>query len=135
MYDFTHIIDFIFKDKEGYKKLSDEDKEKFFFIINRKFARAFPKHAQYFNNKNIDKASALDIWYNFFIKKRAQGIPTWYWFKQTIKKEKFPYNNEEVEFLTNFYSITKKDLNFLIEYFPIDVEEEIKKFKKFNKKQ
>lgn len=133
MYDFTHVVDFIFKKKDDYKKLSAEDKERNFFIINRKFARAFPVHAQFFNNKNIDKSNSLDIWYEFFIKKRTQGIPDWYWFKQTTKKEKSLISKDDFEFLMTFYDIKERDVDFLIEYYPEDVLEEIKKYHKFDK--
>jgi hypothetical protein len=131
MYDFTHIVDFIFKKKDEYKKLSDEDKEKNFFIINRKFARGFPSHAQYVNNKSVDRASALDIWYQFFIKKRTNGIPSWYWFKQETKREKSIITKDDVELLMQFYDIKERDVDFLIKYYPEDVKEEVKKFHKF----
>jgi len=132
-YDIRHIGDFIFKQKDQYKNLTDEDKEKFFFIMNRKFARQFPKHAQFFNNKNMDKSSALDVWYHFFIKQRTTDIPKWYWFKLSGKKEKSLLNKEEVDFFLEFYQIKRDDLDFLIKYFPEELAEEVKKFKKFNK--
>lgn len=132
-YDLRHIGDFIFKQKEQYKKLTDEDKEKFFFIMNRKFARQYPKHAQFFNNKNMDKSSALDIWYHFFIKQRTTNIPNWYWFKLSGKREKNILKKEEEEFLLDFYQFRKNDLKFLIKYFPEEIKNDIKKFKKFNK--
>ena len=131
MYDFTHIVDMVFKKKNEYKKLSDEDKEKNFFIINRKLARGFPTHAQFFNNKSIDKSNALDVWYQFFIKKRTTDIPSWYWFKQTTKREKSIISKDDVQFLMNFYDIEERDVDFLIKYYPEDVLEEVKKYHKF----
>ena len=65
MYDLKHVVDFIFKDKENYEKLSDKDKEDMFFIINRKFSRGLPQHSFFFNKKHIDKSSAMDMWYYF----------------------------------------------------------------------
>ena len=134
MYDFTHIVDFIFKKKEEYKKLSNEDKEKFFFIINRKFARGYPQNAQFFNDKSIDKASAMDIWYHFFIKKRVQGIPSWYWTpKKEKEKEKSVATKSDIEFLMSFYDIKERDVYFLIKNYPDEVTEELKKYHKFEK--
>lgn len=134
MYDLKHVVDYIFKDKQSYNNLSDEDKEKFFFIINRKFARKYPKHAQFFNQKGFDKASALDIWYNFFIKERTLNIPDWYWFKQSsIKKDKSSLNKEEVEYLTSLYNISENDLYYIEKNYPTELKEEVKKYKKFNK--
>ena len=132
-YDLRHIGDFIFKQKDKYKDLTDEDKEKFFFIVNRKFARKFPRHAQFFNNKNMDKSSALDVWYHFFIKQRTMDIPQWYWFKLSGKKEKSLLKKEEIEFFLEFYQIKRDDLDFLTRYYPEELAIEVKKFKKFNK--
>jgi len=132
-YDIRHIGDFIFKQKDQYKNLSDDDKEKFFFIMNRKFARQFPKHAQFFNNKGMDKSSALDIWYYFFIKQRTTDIPYWYWFKLSNKKEKSILKKEEEDFFLEYYELKQNDLEFLIKYYPDELTEEVKKFKKFNK--
>ena len=133
MYDWMHVVDFIFKTKEDYNKLSVEDKEKAFFKINRKFAREYPKNAQFFNNKSFDKPSAVYIWYYFFIKKRIQGIPKWYWFKQTVKKGKSIATKDDVQFLMNFYDIKEQDVHFLIKHHQEDVIEELKKYHKFEK--
>ena len=51
-YDLKHITDFIFTNKSEYENLSHKDKEDFFFIINRKFARKYPKHAKFLNKKS-----------------------------------------------------------------------------------
>ena len=133
MFDFTHIVDFIFKSKNEYAKLSDEDKEKNFFIVNRKFARSYPTHAQFFNKKGMDKASAMDIWYQFFIKMRTNGVPSWYWGPKKTPKEKPLISKDEKEFLKEFYVIKDKDVDFLVKYYPDDVLEEVKKYKKFEK--
>jgi hypothetical protein len=134
MIDFTHVIDFIFKNKEDYKKLSDEDKERTFFMVNRKLARRFPEHAKLLNTKDTDKSTALDIWYSYFIKIRANGIPDWYWFKQKTLKKKSFLSGEEREFFINYFDISEEDLDFLILHFKEDLEEEVKKYRKFNKK-
>jgi hypothetical protein len=137
MIDFRNIVDFIFKNKNDYVKITADDKESNFFIINRKFARMYPKHAQFFNHKNIDKSTALDLWYYFFIKKRTIGIPDWYWKKSSSKKEKnnIKYNKDEIEFICKIHDLNLNDLNFLIKYYPDEIEEEINKYKKFHKKE
>lgn len=135
MYDLKHVVDFIFKDKENYEKLSDKDKEDMFFIINRKFSRGLPQHSFFFNKKHIDKSSAMDMWYYFFIKKRVQGIPQWYWSKkqEPIKKINIPYKKNEIEFLIKFHDITIDDIEYLVKYYPEQIDEEVKKYRKFNK--
>jgi hypothetical protein len=134
--DYKNVIKFIFSDKDSYQKLSDEDKENTFFMVNRKLARGLPKYAQYFNQKNTDKASAMDVWFNFFIKKRTTGIPEWYWTKKKEdNKEKRLLTEEEIKFIMEIYQIKRKDVEFLENHFKEDLIEEIKKIRKLNKKQ
>ena len=134
MYELKHIVDYIFRDKQNYNKLTVDDKKKFFFIINRKFAREYPRHAQHLNIKNIDESSALDVWYYFFIKKRVINTPDWYWFKLSTKREKTTkYKNDEIEFIKNYYDIDDHGIDYLIKNHQNELEEEIKKYRKFNK--
>lgn len=128
------VGDYLFKQKNKYDELTNEDKETFFFIMNRKFARQYPKHAQFFNNKIVDKASAMDIWYQFFIKKRINYIPQWYWFKMTKKTDKSILKKEQADFFKEFYDIRNEDLAFIEEHYIEELKLEVKKFKKFNKK-
>ena len=85
------------------------------------------------NDKNIDKSSALDVWYHFFIKQRTTNIPDWYWFKLSGKKDKSILKRDEEEFFLEFYDLKREDLKFLIDYHPDEIMEEVKKFRKFNK--
>ena len=132
-YDLKHVTDFIFSDKSSYDKLSCEDKESLFFIVNRKFTRRYPKHAKLLNNKSIDKPSALDIWYYYFIKIRLNGIPKWYWFKQKTKKDKSILKSDERDYYLKQYDISDKDLDFIEKNYTNELKEELKLYKKYNK--
>lgn len=127
--DFIQIIDFIFKNKNDYKKIDDIDKEENFFIINRKFSLKYPLHANLFNNKFIDKASALDFWHVYFSK--TKGIPGWYWSKSKKEKEKKLFSGPERKLLMQYHEISEKDLDFLIKNNIDEVKEELKKIKRF----
>lgn len=133
VYNMKHIGDFIFKYKDEYKKLTNIDKENFFFIMNRKFARKYPKQAQFLNNKVMDKSSSMDIWFDFFIKNKIFDYPSWYWFKLSKKKNKKEIKTEDEEIIKNFYNLTEDDIEFLLLHYPDELNEEIKKFKKFKK--
>jgi hypothetical protein len=135
MVDFITAVDFIFKKKSDYKKMSDDEKEDVFFMVNRKFARKYPKHAKLFNTRSTTKSTALDLWYYFFIKERVINTPDWYWFKMNGKKDKSILSKDEKNFLISFYDITEHDIEFLLKYFKDDVEEEVKKYRKLNKKE
>ena len=89
--DFITLSNIIFKDKEKFKFVSDEEKETNFFMLNRKYAFKYLKQAQFFNNKNIDRASAIDVWYQIFYK-TTNGTPAWWWKTKANPKEKSKFS-------------------------------------------
>jgi hypothetical protein len=130
--DFITLANIIFKDKDKYKFISDEEKETNFFVLNRKFALKYIKQAQFLNNKNIDKASALDIWYQVFYK-TTNGTPQWWWKTNQLKKSKVKseFNNNDLKIIKEYYNIKDKDIDFLIEYYSDKLKDDIKRIKKF----
>lgn len=139
-YDFTHVVNYLFKTREKYDDIPDDDKIRNFFIVNRSFAREFPAHAQFFNKKESDKASAMDIWYSFVHKKRYNNIPKWWsWGKSKTKGKKTEsfssiIKKDEIKYLCDFYDITEEDVKYLLINHKDAVKEEIKKLRRFNKK-
>ena len=85
MAEIIDVANAIFTKKSEWKNITDEDKEKFFFVFNRYFAKKYPEKAQLLNLKNIDKVSAFDLWYQFMLDK---PYPKWFWSKSE-KSEKF----------------------------------------------
>lgn len=139
-YEFTHIVNFLFKTRDKYENLSDEDRERLFFIVNRSFAREFPIHAEFFNKKKIDKSNAMDIWLGFCHKKRFNNIPKWWsWGKpkfktKTTKSISTIIKKDEIKYLAEFYDISEEDVLYLVENHTAEIKEEVKKLRKFNKK-
>lgn len=132
--DFITLANIIFKDKNKYKYVSDEEKEANFFMLNRKFAIKYLKQAQFFNNKNIDKASSIDIWYQIFYK-TTNGTPQWWWQTKQNKesKVKSEFNNTDLKLIKEYYELTDRDIKFLITYYSDKLKEDIKRLKKFKK--
>jgi len=130
--DFITLANIIFKDKDKYKFITDEEKEDSFFMLNRKFAYKYLRKAQFFNNKNINKSSSLDIWYQIFYK-TTNGTPDWWWkTKQPSKnKIKSEFNNNDLNLIIDYYEIKKSDIEFLIKYYSQDLKDDIKRLKKF----
>ena len=131
--DFMQTVDIIFgnrRSKSDWKKLTVEDKENNFFIINRKFAVKYLKQAQFFNNKNVDRASALDVWYLFF--RNAKGTPYWYWAKSSgTKKEKSKISGPDRALLLDRMNLSEFDYDFLYKFYLEDLQYELKKIKRF----
>lgn len=63
--DLSGIVRILFRDKDKYKHLSDEEKESTFFIINRRMCKYSSINAEALNRKGIDRSLAMDIWYEF----------------------------------------------------------------------
>ena len=131
--DFMQTVDIIFgnrRSKSDWKKLTNEDKETNFFIINRKFAVKYLKQAQFFNSKSIDKSSAMDIWYLFF--RNTKGTPYWYWAKSNApKKEKRKISGSDSLLLMDRFDFDDNDFEFLYKYHLEDLQHELKKIKRF----
>lgn len=132
--DFVTLANIIFKDKSKYKYVSDEEKEDSFFKLNRKFAFKDIKIAQFFNFKNVDKPSALDIWFQVFYK-TTNGTPQWWWQTKQVSKVKVKsdFNNNDLDIIKEYYEISNRDIDFLIKYYDEKLREDIKRLKKFKK--
>jgi len=132
--DFISLGNIIFKDKDKYKFITDDDKERNFFILNRKFAYKDIRKAQFFNDKSADKASSLDIWFNFFNK--STGVPKWYWQTKMKKsaKIKSKFKKVELDDIKDRYGISDSDVDFLILHHQDELSKTIKRLKKFEKK-
>jgi hypothetical protein len=132
--DFITLANIIFKDKNKYEYVSDEEKENSFFILNRKFAIKYLKQAQFFNNKNIDKSSAIDVWYQVFYK-TTNGAPDWWWRTSQKSKEKIKseFSAADLKLIKEYYELTDYDVKFLVKYYSDKLKLDIKRLKKFKK--
>lgn len=125
MAELIDVANAMFRNKKDWVNISIEDKEKFFFIFNRFFSKKYPTNSYLLNNKNIDKASALDLWYYFMLDK---PYPNWFWSKsgksdQSIDKKDF-------ELLMIKMNLNKPDdLIYLMDKYPTMIEEELKFYK------
>jgi len=132
MADFMQIVDSIFVNKSNYKNISDGDKILSFYMINKKFSIKYPKIAEYFNDRSIDKASALDMWFLYF--KNTQGIPYWYWTKSKTKKEKVKkISGPDKKDIIEDFDLTENEFDFIAKHFEDELDYEIKINKRWKK--
>jgi hypothetical protein len=129
MAEITDVANALFTNKDKWSTISDEDKEKFFFIFNRYFAKKYPEQAQLLNLKNIDKVSAFDTWYYFMLKK---PYPKWFWSKSE-KSEKSDISEKDYKLLLKRMKIKDIDLDYLIKNQADFIKEEIKYYKQLEK--
>lgn len=120
------ITNAMFRNKTDWEYVTDDQKEKWFFIINRNFSKKYPEKAQLFNLKTIDKVSALNLWYNFMLDK---PYPQWFWSKGE-STEKSKVSDKDFKLLLEKLKIKDIDLDFLIEKHPDFIKEELNYYKK-----
>jgi hypothetical protein len=128
--NFIDIINRIFYFKDQYIEVSDEDKVVSFFMINRKLGKGHPELAMIFNDKNIDKASAVDMWFEYF--KDVNIIPDWYWDtknrKSAVEVKKYSGDYKKVK---ERHGLKDKDIEFLVRFYEDELKNEMKKMNKF----
>lgn len=110
------LIKIIFENKSQWGKVSNEDKEKLFFIFNRLMSYDFPEMSQSLNHKNISTIAGMDAWFYFLMNKKYK----WKWkdkkqsIEETIKKDS---------------GLSTFELNLVKTYYKEDYEKFIKKSK------
>jgi hypothetical protein len=127
--NFITIVDRIFINKDSYWDIPDEDKVAAFFKINRKFGKQFPEIARKFNHKDIDKASAIDMWFNYF--KDFRGIPKWYWDPKDRKKVTKASKKSNYDAVKVREELSDNDIKYLEAFYEDELKSEMKKLNKF----
>ena len=124
------ISNAMFKDKKNWSKVTDEQKEQFFFIFNRYFSKRYPKESQLLNGKEINKSDCMDLWFEFI---KNKPYPQWFWSKSTEKSEKGEFSEKELMMLRQYLDIKSEELDFLIKHNREEIIEELEYLKKSNK--
>ena len=106
--------------KKEWDKISDRDKSRNFFMINRICSIAYPLEANLFNHIKIQPDKVVDFW-KIFITLKHKTPPSFIWTK-TIKKEKeksgIEYKEEVLNFIKEKNQISNREIQELIEFFP-----------------
>lgn len=112
------ITNIMFKSRQDWHKVSDDDKIKNAFIITRFFSKMYPEYSRYLNQKGIDPIVVMDTWFHFMDKK---PYPRWFWSKSNKTKV-----SKEKQDLIGHLNISDEDIDFLMTYFLDQVKEELK---------
>ena len=134
MAQITDVANAIFKFKNDWiynsngDKITDDEKESFYFIFNRYFSKTYPDKAQLLNYKNIDKVMAMDIWFHFM---KSEPYPNNFWSKTTKVEKEIP--EKEYKLLLKHLRIKDIDLDYLLDKHPDFIKEELTYLKKIEK--
>ncbi len=129
MAEIIDVANAMFKDKNKWDLIGDDDKNKYFFVFNRYFCKKYPKYSQLLNDKLINKVSAMDTWYLFMLDK---PYPKWFWSKSE-KRIKEDISEDEILKILEENDITMSDFEILVKYYPDIVNEEIKYYRDVRK--
>lgn len=126
MAELIDVANAMFKDKKNWENITNDEKEKFFFIFNRYFSKKYPEKSQLLNDKLINKVAALDTWYLFMLN---IPYPKWFWSKSESSKTKPEISEDEITQLMIELDLKKEDIEILIKYYPKLIKEELKYYK------
>jgi hypothetical protein len=92
------LINLMFTNRKKYLSLSDNEKGKNFFMVNRLFSIKYPKQAQMFNHLRTPSAKVVDCW--SWVAMQNNRVPTWFYTKtkQAKKKEEPKKKNKKKGF-------------------------------------
>lgn len=125
------VGDALFKNKKDWFNISDEIKNLAFFVFNQRLSKHYPKQAQLLNNKNLNKASAMDAW--FYHLKDIRYMPTLWSKSDGKKKEKDLISKKDKKILKEKLDLHDDDLEFLISNNLDEILDELKWFKEQQK--
>lgn len=124
------ITNTIFRNKNDWEWVTDEQKETYFFIINRMFCKMYSTKSQLFNIKNIDKVSSMNLWYQFMLNK---PYPKWFWSKSNKDIQKV--SDKDFNLLLSKLKVKDIDLIYLIDKHFDFIKEELAYYKNLEKQK
>lgn len=115
-----------FTNEGEWAKVSNTDKAKNLFMINRIMSIGYPTHAHAFNNTKIDPVNVVNVWRNMISKKYDK--PPAFIYTPTNKKSKdstkIKVPDNILRFICERYEISMREIGDLMEFYP-------KEFKKY----
>lgn len=126
MANITDVANWLYRTKSI--NITDDDKLKFGWIFNRLLSKKYPDKSCFLNHKKQDLSVILDIWREYL---KNESYPNWLWSKG--EKEKENLSKDEVFYLCRVWDLNPRDIKFLEDRFPKEIEEEIVYFRKQQK--
>lgn len=116
--------------KKNFDKVSNLDKIKNVFMINRFLSKGYPIQAAYLDQMNLNPVAVVNFW-NYVISNKYNYLPKWIYIKSKKKenKNKIGLNSFPKEVLNEWIKnnqCSSKDLEQLIKFFPGEFFSELK---------
>lgn len=126
----------MFKNPVKFKDLSNYEKTKNGFMMNRFFSIKYPIQAQMMNRMYINGGESVQYW-GSMLSKLYTDVPTWIWTtlkqiktKKSEIKNKLPVKEETLNFYCQKMQISRKDLDYAIDVLGDKFIKELKQIEK-----
>jgi hypothetical protein len=124
------ISNVIFRDREKWEFVTDEQKIEFSFIFTRFSSKRFTHHAFCLNTKEQDKVVIMDMWFHLM---KGKPYPQWFWSK-CPKWNKTDLDDKDFKLLMVKLNLNKEDdLVYLVEHYSEIIDDELSYYKKKEK--
>ena len=118
----------LFTERSKFQYLSDEDKSKWGFIVNRMLSKKYPDYAQKLNTRSGDFSMVLNLWWLYLRGKIDRNYHSWVWVTGS-KKSKI---DKKIIYLVleRFPFLSIEDIEYLYDHHREIFNEEVKYYKK-----
>ena len=127
------------KTESQFKTITDKDKQRNFFMVNRRLAINYPLQAFKLSQININPIFAINCWYMITLReaRKNKTYPKWLWLKTEKEKKQtiIKYSNEAKDYYIKLNMISETDFDLAIKYKPKEMKEYLDKIDKQIKKQ
>lgn len=118
-------------------RISNAVKSKNFFITQRRMAINFPLQANMLQGLRVVPHTVMDFWQDF-LSKQYKKIPGWMYAKgvkqnEKQKERKIKVSKETITRYCKLHNIERKTVDDALEFFPDEMENELKEFDKTTK--
>ena len=136
LFDLTKLI--FSNNISQWQDVSNLDKKKHIFMINRFASIAYPIQANLLQHVKCDPIHVMNYWKDF-MSARHNKVPHWMYIKgkkqkEAIKEKKTNISNSSIIEYARYYKISLKDVNFYISLYGDAAIKEIKEFESICKK-
>ena len=125
------LVKVMFTNPKRYEELTNSDKSKNHFMIQRFMAINWPSESQKMNRNGINGIGVIDTWQ--FITSRFKRVPGWIYTKTKKTKVQesleFKYSEELVEIYLKVNEISRRDFDLLTKIYPKVMQEYFTKMK------
>ena len=137
MRSFFDIMQILFEDPEKWKDITNGEKQKFYFLSQRRFAIQFPLQANALQHLKINQVAVMDFWQHF-MRKRYKKTPFWMYTKgvkkaKEAKEKKTKVSENTIIEYCKFYKMDRKSIYDALVFYNEDMVKELKLFEKLIK--